>query len=146
MSEALYRLVYFSRSDIMAPDEDVAREIDGILERSRHNNETIGVTGALMFDERCFAQVLEGPHAAIQETFERIQCDERHRDVTVLSFDTRAERGFGNWSMAYIGGGTDQQARFSHISQDSDFDPRALDGDVLYETLLANMLEAEALG
>lgn len=146
MSETLYRLVYFSRSDMLAPDEDVAREIDGILMHSRRNNQSIGVTGALMFDERCFAQVLEGPHAAIQETFERIQCDERHKDVTVLSFDTQAERGFGHWSMAYIGGSTTQQARFSHISRDSDFDPRTLDGDALYETLRVNMLEAETLG
>ena len=46
-----------------------------------------------MFNSGCFAQVLEGPHHAIQATFERIQCDERHSDVTVLVDKNRVRAG-----------------------------------------------------
>ncbi|MCJ2078787.1 BLUF domain-containing protein [Methylobacterium sp. E-016] len=35
-----------------------------------------------MFNAGAFAQVLEGPRRQVEETFERIQCDDRHGDVT----------------------------------------------------------------
>ncbi|MFC7556641.1 BLUF domain-containing protein [Pseudoroseomonas wenyumeiae] len=73
-----------------------------ILDSSRRNNERDGLTGALLFNDDCFAQVLEGDSAMLHQVFERIQCDLRHRDTVVLEFGP-AEREFGQWSMAYAG-------------------------------------------
>ena len=47
--------------------------------------------------------MLEGPLAAIERTFERIQCDARHDDVTVLQIAPIERRAFPDWSMAFAG-------------------------------------------
>ena len=38
--------------------------------------------------------------AQVQETFERIQCDQRHSDVIVLEAKEMDKRLFGTWDMA----------------------------------------------
>jgi len=57
----------------------------------------------LLFSAGTFAQALEGPLAAIERTFERIQCDPRHDDVTVLQIAPIERRAFPDWSMAFAG-------------------------------------------
>ena len=99
----LHRLVYCSRNVIADAHDDVAREVEQILAASRRNNPRDGITGALLYGEGCFAQVLEGPLAAVERTFERIQCDFRHADVVVLEVQAVEARLFGDWSMAYGG-------------------------------------------
>ena len=83
--------------------DDVAREMERILDASRLDNRRDGITGALLYGEGCFAQVLEGPTAAVERTFERIRCDVRHADVVVLESRAVRTRLFGDWSMAYGG-------------------------------------------
>jgi blue light- and temperature-responsive anti-repressor len=39
---------------------------------------------------------------AIEQTFERIQRDPRHGEVTVLSSHTGGRRDFPEWSMAHV--------------------------------------------
>ena len=39
----------------------------------------------------------------MDETFERIQCDHRHADVTVLRSEPIDGRAFAGWSMGYAG-------------------------------------------
>ena len=99
MSTALFRLVYCSRNTI-SPQQDMITEIAGILAISRINNARDGLTGALLYNDDCFAQVLEGPLGLVQQTFERIQCDERHADVVILDARHVETRMFGMWDMA----------------------------------------------
>lgn len=96
-----YQIVYVSRNSICGTVEQVETEIAAILEKSRMNNERAGITGALLFNGQSFAQVLEGPAANVEETYERIQCDPRHADVVLLSNGRCASRMFSDWSMAY---------------------------------------------
>lgn len=96
MSEALYRIVYCSRNTTETGPEEFGR----ILAVSRANNARDDVTGALLFSNGSFAQVLEGPLAALERTFERIQCDPRHAGVTVLQFGPIEGRVFADWAMA----------------------------------------------
>ena len=84
----LQRLVYYSRNAIPGTSGELERHIEQILETSRRNNEAVGVTGALMFNNGCFAQILEGPREAVEKTFERIQRDPRHSDVVLLDLST----------------------------------------------------------
>jgi Sensors of blue-light using FAD len=97
----LYRVLYCSRNHLTGMPETYPAEIRGILATSRKNNARDGVTGGLLFSEGCFAQVLEGPLEMIEGAFERIQCDERHRKVTVLQSGSIAARDFPDWSMAF---------------------------------------------
>ena len=145
MSNDLYRLVYLSRNDIQASADTLMSEVDAILATSRTNNDRVGVTGALMFNAGCFAQVLEGPHTAVQATFERIQCDERHAAVRIMLFDLVAERAFSSWAMAFMGQNDDDHARFASLSEMSGFNVASLDGHEIYDTLKANLLDAESV-
>jgi hypothetical protein len=140
MPDTLYRLVYMSRNDI---SDEMEPQIGGILEISRENNRQAQITGALMFNSGCFAQVLEGPHHAIQATFERIQCDERHSDVTVLLFEPSDARVFSSWAMAYVGAQAAAEQRFRHLGRDSGFEFAALDGNEIFNVLRANLYDAE---
>lgn len=97
----LYRVLYCSRNHLAGRPETYPGEIQGILATSRKNNARDGVTGGLLFSEGCFAQVLEGPLGMVENAFERIQCDERHRKVTVLQSGSITARDFPDWSMAF---------------------------------------------
>ena len=101
----LYRVLYCSRNSIPGAPDVVAEDILAILARSRHNNARDGVTGGLLYSTGCFAQVLEGPADVVEAAFERIQCDERHTDVTVLQAGPIAKRDFPDWSMGFAGAG-----------------------------------------
>lgn len=100
MSTDLFRLVYCSRNTIPDQQGDPAAEMAGILAASRANNARDGVTGALLYSDGCFAQVLEGELGSVQRTFERIQCDPRHGEVIVLEAGRVGGRLFGEWDMA----------------------------------------------
>ena len=99
----LYRVLYCSRNTVAGTPEDVAADVRAILACSRRNNARDGITGGLLFSAGVFAQVLEGPASAVERTFERIQCDERHGEVTVLQAGPVAARDFPAWSMAFAG-------------------------------------------
>ena len=98
---SLRHLLYCSRNCIAGTPQQVQEEIQSILAKSRTNNMAAEITGALLFDGKAFTQVLEGPADAIEETFERLQCDPRHSDVTLLENRLIDERHFTAWSMAF---------------------------------------------
>ncbi|CAN5134840.1 hypothetical protein BH09PSE2_BH09PSE2_09450 [soil metagenome] len=102
MNLPLSTLVYVSRNAIEESGGDLKVELDRILTAARRNNPGIGVTGALIFSENCFAQVLEGPTAAVEAIFRSIETDPRHCDVLVLKREPIALRPFPNWSMAFV--------------------------------------------
>ena len=140
----VYRLVYYSRNRIAGASADVAASIRSILQASRLNNPRVNVTGALMFNAGCFAQVLEGEREAVAHTFERIQQDERHGDVSLLSFAPAAGRAFPSWSMAFVGGAMDDAARYGTIAAESGFDPSRMSADAVFDTLRRLLIEEEA--
>jgi hypothetical protein len=91
------QLVYVSTSNVLNTEEALA----AILQQSRHNNAIYGVTGLLWAGADRFLQVLEGPTASIRETYQRIETDDRHRDLIILHDQRIEDREFGDWSMAY---------------------------------------------
>ena len=119
MNTRLCSLAYFSRNALQGSPAELAAQIHDILARARTNNQRSGITGALLFSDGCFAQVLEGPPDAVEAIFETIQCDPRHCEVTLLSLQPVAERSFGSWSMAF--GGLDG------VSVDPQLGPQGMD-------------------
>ncbi|MCJ2139100.1 BLUF domain-containing protein [Methylobacterium sp. E-066] len=144
MSE-LYRLVYASKNLFHGSEAELTAVVGQILASSQRNNARADVTGALMFNAGAFAQVLEGPRQGVEETFERIQCDGRHGDVTVLQCGPTESRNFANWSMAYVGASVGGQARFSRLAAESGFDLSRLDGDTVFTMLHELVLEEEGV-
>ena len=113
-SSPLLRVVYVSRS--LLPEPDAEAELERILVRAHRGNAALGITGALLFSEDCFAQALEGPPETVEAVFEAIQCDPRHTEVVVLEAAPVPAREFGAWSMAYAGRRRDAEARFAALA------------------------------
>ena len=98
MSQSVRQLIYGS-SATGAFDDDHLVEI---LRASRRNNPAVGVTGALLFADGNFMQVLEGPREAVEGVYRRVCGDARHRNVLVLYDREVPERTFGEWSMGFV--------------------------------------------
>lgn len=143
MTTTIHRLVYYSRNHIAGDDTTFEAHVDDILSKSRENNARDGITGALMFNSGCFAQVLEGPLDKVEEAFERIQQDERHGDVSLLAMEPIASRSFPNWAMGFVGASGVDARRFAAIASSSDFDPSRLSGDQIHTILRDLALEEE---
>lgn len=103
MTEPLHSLAYFSRSAIRHDPGVLEADIGQILATARRRNSSVGVTGALLFAEGCFTQVLEGPLGEVEALFEMIECDPRHHDITILHLHEVETRSFARWSMAFAG-------------------------------------------
>lgn len=96
----LWRIVYVSREARPLS----AAELNLLLERSRRHNAEHGITGLLVSMAGCFLQVLEGSRRSVDELYQRIRADERHREVTTLIDAPLAARQYGDWAMAQFGG------------------------------------------
>ena len=103
MNNELYRIVYCSRNLMVgtAATDSHDAELQQILRSAREKNAAASVTGALLFNDEYFAQVLEGPRLAVEAVFERIQRDRRHSQVTVVENGWAATRDFPDWAMAH---------------------------------------------
>lgn len=146
MSNALYRLVYLSHNNLEGDHAALDEQIRDILHASRRNNIQADVTGALMFNTEYFAQVLEGPLRAVEATFERIQCDDRHSNAIILQFEPSETRAFSNWAMAHVGQNQDGAGQFATVGDESHVDFAALDGNEIFGLLMENLHEAELAG
>ena len=95
----MYRIIYKSRS--VAPlDWDLVRSITGASEDS---NTRCGVTGVLLASRTHFLQVLEGNFEDVNAVFRRIARDDRHTELSIVSFSVVDARLFGGWGMRGIG-------------------------------------------
>lgn len=99
----LYKLVYCSRNRIEGTAAEVRAALQNILATARRKNVRLGVTGALLYNQGHFAQVLEGPLESVEKIFEAIERDSRHCDVLVVYAGPAASREFPDWSMAFAG-------------------------------------------
>jgi hypothetical protein len=94
----VYRLVYISSQ--VRPLQPA--ESERLLTRAGRRNAAAGVTGALLDYGGYFLQVLEGPRAVVEQTFERIRADRRHHQLVVVDrADDRPQR-FERWSMIRV--------------------------------------------
>jgi hypothetical protein len=96
------RIVYCSRSSVTGTRAELEVQIRNILATARTNNKAARLTGALTFNDSCFAQVLEGYADDLRPIFDRIRRDPRHSDIKILSSTEPTRRLFPHWSMAYV--------------------------------------------
>lgn len=101
MAEQLMSLLYVSEAIHELPEGE--NPVDQIVEVALARNAALGVTGALVFTGKNFAQVLEGQRESVEELMLSINKDERHRNVDVITVEEIEERRFPHWSLAYAG-------------------------------------------
>lgn len=97
-------LLYVSRSNLQLPRD--GGEIDNIVAAAERYNPTVGITGALVFTERLFAQNLEGGDEALDALMDSIRRDPRHRDLEIIYRERIPARRFETWALAYAGPST----------------------------------------
>ena len=94
-------LLYVSRAAL--PTREGSTELAEILAVARTRNRALDVTGAIIFTQDNFAQLLEGPRAAIDQLMASIRQDPRHTDVRTVRQEQDVARRFEGWHMAYEG-------------------------------------------
>jgi hypothetical protein len=118
----VFSLAYRSRNLIEQTHADSLAELTKLLEVSRERNAKLGVTGALIFNQGLFAQILEGDEAAVLDIFESIKRDPRHTDIVLWPFQSYEERRFKSWSMAFVGPSPGAQKYYERFSLTNGFE------------------------
>lgn len=94
----MIELVYVSRA-INRYNED---ELFSLLKTCRRNNEKLGVTGLLLYDNLgTFIQVLEGSASIVENLFDKIKQDPRHNHVHLLGRHAITKTSFPDWHMGF---------------------------------------------
>ena len=94
----LVRLLYASR----AAEPVTADLIESILHKSHEHNPKLGITGVLCYGGDVYMQVLEGGRGAVNNLYNTIVRDSRHREVMLLQYREIAERRFAGWTMGQV--------------------------------------------
>lgn len=76
--------------------------LESLLEQSRADNRAANITGLLIYHDKHFFQVIEGPDDAIGTTYRRIRRDPRHGNIRDLVDSAIARREYGDWSMGLL--------------------------------------------
>ncbi len=133
-------LVYASRMASGVVHDD----LDEILQASRRNNEKLGITGALCYAATGFLQCLEGPSDVINVLYGNIVRDNRHVDVTLLSYAHIHQRRFAMWAMAYIRADDVDNLILRKYCAQYTFDPFAMSAEQALGFLAEIAVEREA--
>ena len=65
-----------------------------LLYHSYLSNTSAGVTGALIFENNRFGQVIEGPRTQIEDLWVKIQKDTRHKNIHLVESKPIEHRSF----------------------------------------------------
>ncbi len=124
----LYRLVYYSE----AADSLTIQDVKSISAKASVKNESLLISGGLLYCESKFLQVLEGGIRPVNKLFETILQDKRHKNVNLIHFSRISKREFEGWEMSLVFFPTsrDFYPEYIKYSGDASFDPLSLDGDV----------------
>src|SRR6266853_3200516 len=122
----LVRLLYVSRAAERMPDGMV----EAILQQARRNNPELGITGVLCYAGEIFLQVLEGGRDPVNALYNRIVCDRRHRQVTLLNYEEILERRFAGWTMGQVNLSKVNASTLLKYSERALVDPYAMPGRI----------------
>ena len=108
----IYQIIYSSESSTPMQLDD----LEDILEHARIWNATVGITGALVYADGVFLQILEGDRVSVQALMMKILADLRHETVIVLRECEIPCAVFGSWQMAYVSATAAQVAAWAGLS------------------------------
>ena len=132
----LTRALYYSENQLVRGETSVLAQLNQIMTVSNHNNHAVGITGALMFDELWFIQVLEGDREPVWNTFRRIADDERHSHVVLVEMREVPDRLFGNWWMGLATRNERTQAAFAPYLRNGRLSPVDLSASTMLDLII----------
>ena len=119
-----YQVIYSSR----ATEHLSATDLETILVDAREGNIRRGITGALVFVEGVFLQILEGERNAVQKLMSSIEKDTRHSGLYVINEAEIDQPMFTSWKMAFLSPAPEQVASWL-----------SMEGTASVEELLADL-------
>jgi FAD-dependent sensor of blue light len=93
-----YQIMYSSQST----EPMTIAGLENILADARAGNKARNVTGALVYVDGVFFQLLEGERDVLRKLMSSIASDTRHQSVTVFYEAEVSARAFESWNMAYL--------------------------------------------
>ena len=120
----LYQIMYSSQ----ATQPMTVAGLEEILVDARTGNDKRNVTGALVYVDGVFFQILEGEETAVRQLMASIGGDTRHRSVKVFYEAPVEARAFDSWRMAYLSTTAEQMSKWAGLS-----------GTATIETLLTDI-------
>lgn len=95
---AMIQLVYESEATAQFREDDLPE----LIRVSRQSNHRRDVTGMLIYHDRRFIQILEGPEENVHALYAHIEKDPRHDEVWRLAEMTVQTRSFEQWTMGWM--------------------------------------------
>ena len=138
----LVRLLYASHSVKTV----TAATIESILEQSRKHNPKLGITGILCQSGDIYMQVLEGGRTAVNQLYNQIVRDDRHRDVVVLHYEEITERCFAGWTMGQVNIAKVNPSTLLKYCETTALDPYAMSGKASMALLDELIATAQIIG
>jgi len=89
--------------------------LEEILADARAGNEARNVTGALVYVDGVFFQIIEGDKAAVRDLMANIARDSRHHFVKVFHEADVDVRAFESWRMAYVSATVEQMSEWAGL-------------------------------
>ena len=120
---ATVRLIYFSEICIDNENIPMIEQLNQILDAAQKFNSTKNITGALIFDNKWFVQVLEGTLEDVWALYKKIELDPRHVNIRFVEMLTVPSRRFSHWSMGYAERTEQSAAVFAPYLYDGKFEP-----------------------
>ena len=89
--------------------------LEAILTDARTGNEARDVTGALVYVDGVFFQIIEGDKDVVHKLMASIASDSRHHSVKIFYEAEVDARVFESWSMAYLSATAEQMSKWAGL-------------------------------
>ncbi|WP_180005550.1 MULTISPECIES: BLUF domain-containing protein [unclassified Acinetobacter] len=120
---------------------DLIQDLSDILVRARSFNTEKNIFGVLYYAEGRFFQCLQGEQAALEQLFQHIMQDTRHRDIVRYPDQTIDQIDFSKWSMKYVNRHSEIASLFQRFGHSS-FQPNLLNTEQI-QAFLTTLLRLE---
>ena len=90
-------LIYVSKAKKNVDYEEILK----ILTHSWKYNHNSYISGMLLYDDRHFMQIIQGPIATIDRLYARISRDKRHSDIKLIGEELLNERDCSGWGIGF---------------------------------------------
>ncbi|WP_180122717.1 BLUF domain-containing protein [Acinetobacter sp. YH12086] len=120
---------------------DLIQDLSDILVRARSFNTEQRIFGVLYYAEGRFFQCLQGEQAALEQLFQLIAKDTRHRDIVRYPDQNIDQIDFSKWSMKYVNRHSEIASLFQRFGYSS-FQPDVLNLEQI-QAFLTTLLRLE---
>lgn len=124
------RLTYASTTT--SKPSALRQDLLDILEEARVHNFNQQIHGVLYYGNNYFFQCIEGRKTQVNELYQKISKDRRHRHVVLLSYQEIERPSLQDWQMKYVYHDETVQQFFSQHQWEK-FNPYALKEDLIDE-------------